>query len=351
VLSDVSLELKVEADGASGSLALITSPEAKTDTRGTAQWVLSYSGLTWDNVSGANYALKCAVHGKEGMSADATSMRICVGQNVATLLQAGNAEAATAFKLPNPWYLSNGGWRDAIADWAFPDFLRGPLWNVSELVAGFPEMVGLGHLYHCGDFQSSVYNWMRAKRFGTDDPERIARMNGVEIAQYTMGYTHFFSGIYLSGSQPDDDPRFLDPWWLQQWGEALTWSDQKLRSAGAAASAMLLIIGVAKMIAVSAAAFGARVVSVAEITAGVRKFFFTGYGLRGMTARGLLVAAKDKFLCGAEPSKYLANGYYMDYPQPSARRDIDHASHYWLQVAADRLKAGGVGRVNPVEPW
>ena len=90
-------------------------------------------------------------------------------------------------------------------------------------------------------------------------------------------------------------------------------------------------------------------VSFATALGKAKVWLLTGGGLPGAAARGFAIVVKNKALSGVEKEKYLVDGHYQDYPQPSRQRGGQHTSFYWLGVAADRLKASGVGRVNPVE--
>jgi hypothetical protein len=82
--------------------------------------------------------------------------------------------------------------------------------------------------YNCSKMRDRIHEWLSVRRFGDPDPERLegtdlmASMNGIEISQYKIPtllvvMTHHFAGIHLSGSSDMDDPRFLDPWWRQDW--------------------------------------------------------------------------------------------------------------------------------------
>jgi hypothetical protein len=67
--------------------------------------------------------------------------------------------------------------------------------------------------------RNRIINWIAHRRDDTDDSaiETSMTMNGIEYNTYQIWPIHVFAGIHLSGSGPDDDPRFIDPWWTQEW--------------------------------------------------------------------------------------------------------------------------------------
>ncbi len=338
------LGLKVEGGQGGPSLTNVGGDQIYTDRDGRAHWDLQFGGMTWDNVRGAIFKVKCALNGKDDTVSEAVPYTVNVSQNLVDMLTEVDSQARTLFRLPNPWF-ANRTLAHSAVDYTYPDFLRGPLWNLSDSAASFPASQGLAGLYVCGDLQEHVYNWLKLRRFGpssgTLDPNQLARMNGIEIGMYTMSWTHYFSGFHLSGSGPDDSPYFIDPWWKQDWTGVMTWTDQIIAATGMMAASALLILALASMIGISLAA-----------SAGLVRTMIAGGGLRGTAARGFAYVVRFHILAGVETVKYMVDGRYRDYRQPSARSQGYHAEAYWLKLAADDLRQrGAADHVSPLEPW
>lgn len=213
-LLGVPLRLRVEALG-SGSLQREGPEEAATDGRGlTPTWTLRYAGLDWENVREARFRVLCGVSGGR----EARALTVDVGANAEALV-ADLHGARDALALRN---------RDLLEGRAslVPPLLRGPLVNLVH-AANPARFQG----YICADYASRLRNWFLGRRFGPDvagaDPHRqldvdaCFAMNGLEAQEYSirmlLHFTHHFAGVYLAGTGAADDPRFVDPWWSQNW--------------------------------------------------------------------------------------------------------------------------------------
>ena len=119
--------------------------------------------------------------------------------------------------------------------------------------------------YVCQQMRGRIFNWLSNRRNGATgestkeqqlDPDLMSRMNGIEIGQYKMWPIHVFAGFHLSGTKPDADPKFIDPWWRQEWGEILTWPEQRARLTYTVGLSTLLILAVAKILVATGIADG-----------------------------------------------------------------------------------------------
>jgi hypothetical protein len=269
-LPGLPLELAVEGGGAA-SLTVESASRATTDARGLSRWTLRYSGLSWSSLPGASWRVKCGSPDGEGEVAEATEVRFDVAANVAALLADIQDERASArLDLENP-ELSLAG-RDrlgAALDYAVPDFLSGPAINFAVMIGenlGSADAAAIAQVrdrYVCGALSHRIFEWMAHRRFGaewSDDAGERARMNGIEIDQYAMYFlgpvTHHFAGITLSGTGPDEAPRFVDPWWRQAWEDPayrsaeglLTPAGETTRGIAAISAVALLVILTAKIL-------------------------------------------------------------------------------------------------------
>lgn len=337
VLSGVPLRLRIVnlGGGSKGGLALIDADTQLTSKDGTARWELKYRRgcITWENVKDAKWRVSCGVENARRKVREATSFTIDVRRNMLDLLKALDA-AAPSLNLTNPFFQSRG-WLAWAGDWAFPDALRGAVWNALCAARGRFD----ADPYVCQQSAGRIFVWLRSRRIGKEglqdpgfDAERMASMNGIEIAQYTISPAHTFAGIHFSGTGPDEDPRLFDPWWRQEWGDVLTWREQMLRLLAALGTIPLVCVAVivaaklavALVISYAAASAGffawilgtTPVVSAGAVTAWLKG---TAVLKAGLSAGGMVAASGQtitllgyKFWFGADTAFYLdAEGAYQ----------------------------------------
>lgn len=227
-LQGLPLMLAVENVGI-GSLDLTGPEQIPTNQSGLSAWVLHYSGLTWDNYSMAGFTVKCGVPIGQNPPQEATEVLFNLGNNVSHLVTDFFGQQS-ALNLNNPLFSLEGTsrWRK-VGDYLVPDELSGPACNIASIILtakNGTEPVQLNP-YICGNYSSRIYRWMLERRFGTNvnvDPDTLCRMNGIDLNEYSMWclgpITHHFAGFYLSGTGSMQDPRFIDPWWRQDWSKA-----------------------------------------------------------------------------------------------------------------------------------
>jgi len=347
VLSGVPLRLGVVdlGGGAGLGLALMDAATQHTAKDGTAQWRLKYKrgSITWGNVRDARFRIRCGVEDAQRKVREATTFTIDVPRNVEQTLTALNA-AAQGLDLTNP-YFQGRGWLDWVGDWAFPDALRGPLWNISRLI-----LFDSDNKYVCNGMRDRIFSWLEDRRNGrrgrsrTIDPDMMATMNGIEIAQYMVSPLHVFAGIHFSGSAPDDDPRFFDPWWRQEWGDVLTWRDQGIKVAAVVALIPVLAAALALMVQAAGAAAG-----LAGLT-GVKAWLAGQITLGGAVKIGGAMAVAGESV---------AIGGYTFWFGADTKAYLDGKGHYkgggggWLKSVRRQWTTGqeGLPDVSPHEPW
>jgi hypothetical protein len=268
--SGLPLRLKVESNGPA-SLNCDNTSAVNSDESGLVHWTLTYKDLTWSNYDSACWQVKCGIPDSTGAVNEAVQTTIDINKNVNGLLEAiFKGRRSKELDLENPvtdssdfnWFYTT------LLEKAWPDFLTGPMINIvvwisEKLDSTRRRMAFLLDEYTCHSLSERIYRFAQARRFGGNgivDPDDLACMNGIEIQQYKMYFlgpmTHHFMGIYLSGSGLDDDPRFIDPWWRQDWSSPdycrpqglITKSGERLRGAGTVSSVALLAIGTAKVL-------------------------------------------------------------------------------------------------------
>lgn len=333
-LADVPLEVRVEAQGGV-TLDLEEGKLRSTGSDGTAQWTLRYGGLSWASLAGARLRVVCGILNHENQAGAGTSCEIDVGANVNGLLRDLYA-ARGSLQLANPKFAGGGGILSTMGDWAWPDFLTGPLWNVKSLATGdWPNT------YVCLSMRDRIFEWMEGRRVGTNDtdPDEMARMNGIELSRYAMAPVHVWSGIHLAGSGSDDDPRMLDPWWRQEWESAeylspdglMTWNGELSRAGGMVASSALLVVALAKLL-VGYSVLASLAALKAWLLGGTAGAYVAAGGAAATTVGGYT------FLCGADNAGFVEGGRYLHYRQ-------------WLRTVASRWRTEkrALGPVSPVE--
>ncbi len=281
-LTNYALRVWTTVEG-SGTLD-VSFPDQITGEDGTCTWYLTYGGLSWDRLAGTTFHVHCGIL-ENGEVREWTSVEIDVYRNVSKLLKA-ILDARDRLQLTNPRFQG----ASPILDWPFPDIFRGPLYNFCVSIAQLkewadsfvvtPEMVD--DRYVCRRMRDRIYSEMAVRRFGRRQADRdegiandsgspasidaVSDMNGIEISQYAIWPVHVWAGIHLSGSGPDDDPRFIDPWWRQEWSSdkthpaaLLTWRWEIANQAAVVAAVSLLTILVCKLLAPSALAAARRI--------------------------------------------------------------------------------------------
>jgi hypothetical protein len=236
---------------------------------------------------------------------------------VLTLMNSAPVQAA--LNLRNPWFAEHR--------WPFPNFMRGGAWNITHPTSD---------PYVCGNVSKRIFDWLDGQRHGdinrAFDPEQCAKMNGLEIMQYGIILVHYWAGLYLAGSGPNDDPRMLDPWWKQEWGEVLTWRNEIARLALLAEGVSVLVIALAATgLAVVGGAAGA--VGASTTATALVQRWLTGKALLGMQhalveGSAGVAFGSYQFSCGALTGEVLpSNGGYLNY------------SPLWLARAAHRWQS------------
>ncbi len=226
-LIGLPLTLAVENVGI-GGLALSDPEQQMTNATGLSSWVLQYSGLTWENYNMAGFTVKCGIPDGQNPPLVATEVIFNISNNVSSLVRdIFTYQDNPALNLNNPLCSLEGisNWRKA-ADYVIPDVLSGPSINIASLVLTAKINVEPQELtpYICGNYSTRIYEWMLTRRFGriiSVDPDTLLCMNGIDLNEYSMWslgpITHHFAGFHLSGADPMEDPRFIDPWWRQDW--------------------------------------------------------------------------------------------------------------------------------------
>ena len=203
----------------SGATLTADQPVKPTDGLGLARWTLTYSGLTWKTYAQASFTVRCGLPNPDG-GYKGTQVRIDIQHNVQQLLgDLQDQRNSATLHLENPDFRTGSGFLATVGDYCFPDFLSGPVVNISNFFTGKHGD------YVCSELRDRINVWMRNRRFaiGDFDEKMLTSMNGIEIGQYSMWLlgpiNHNFAGIFLSNQNvsPTYDPRFTDPWWWQDW--------------------------------------------------------------------------------------------------------------------------------------
>jgi len=181
-------------------------------------WRLSYSGLDWENVTGASFTAHAGFSG----SSDGEDFRVNIAENGAAMISALNAAAGALD-------MTNREWQDSTLMWGLDVLIkrecRGFIYNLREM--GYSFFYGAENCpeayrrYVCGAYSQRLRRFLLDRRHGRQDPRTALAMNGMECCQYTLEYAgfgvHDWCGIHLSGSTPVQDPIFIDPWHIQEW--------------------------------------------------------------------------------------------------------------------------------------
>ncbi len=337
-LKGLGMTLRVEGGGTASLTA--DAEDATTGADGLAAWTLRYAGLRWDTLAGASFRVVCGVEGPEGTPSEATELAFDVNRNVSDLLAMIHGDRKRAeLDLGAPFLSTEGaGLIRTGLDYLYPDYLTGPAMNIAYAAAWAGGLVStnaaraeqyLGH-YLCGSLASRIGGYATLRKFGRadSDPDQLARMNGVEVNEYYMWYipkSHHFAGIHLAGTSSDDDPRFLDPWWRQDWSlpEYMTLAglfdknSERLRGTTSIAAAAVLTILAAKILVV--------VFSVGMLTALQM--------VRTLLASVLGLGLPTLVISTYTDAVYVHNGTFQGHRQR------------WRTHAVDRLK-----RLTPVLP-
>lgn len=190
---------------------------------GCASWILEYQGLNWEDLGQACFGVRAGLPNRNGVVEEFVEVKIDVGYNLAYLLDHmyQNREHPE-LDLQNPaWDSQRFNWlRRLLGLVTFPDWACGPVENLmAQLYSGNEH-------YACGALSQRIFRRLYRLRFDAMNrerrPEDLARLNGIEINQFSMPFLagflpHVYAGIHLSGATPESDPRFIDPWWYQSW--------------------------------------------------------------------------------------------------------------------------------------
>jgi hypothetical protein len=332
-LRDFELTLDIQSKG-----SRLTADQAvqQTDSQGLARWTLSYQGMNWNNYRSSSFTVRCGVPKPKG-GFKGTQVQIDIGKNVdqfvADVYQQRNS---AALNLENPDFKTGSGFMATVADFAWPDFLCGAVNNIVDMVTNnYPT-------YRCADLTHRIINWWGARRTGKNinnfDEKRIMSMNGIDMAQYIMGMLpgapHTFAGIFLANADktPTDDPRFIDPWWIQNWSARFrrrvnglyTKANQYTIQAGLYAALALLALLIGKFLAWK---FGLAFTN--EVKRRVMAGIFGG-GTAWAASQGITVYS-DGHIKG---KNYIETQDYDSIP-----------------TACDSLKQKGIPAVKPIVEW
>jgi hypothetical protein len=188
-------------------------------SRGVAVWTLRYSGLTWENLSRAQFQVTCeGPQGKVGPIVYA-SETVDVNKNVRDMLKALFEDKVLQDGLNNPY------WKDS----SLPLFCRGLTWNIFQ-------WFDTERPYVCHNMRGKILDWLKERRsfhhdeIWTDVELEIRRtscMNGIEYESYELLLVHVYAGFFLSGNSQTDF-KALDPWWEQRWDDPALKSPENL---------------------------------------------------------------------------------------------------------------------------
>ncbi len=246
--------------------------------KGTARWILTYSGLTWNNLPQAQFQVTCNGPRDTVGNYITASDSFDVNANVLTMLSDLFQDSALQAHLNNPDHINKN---DAI-----PEFLNGPIWNVRKWFDTNEPFV-------CHQMRLHIIDFLHERRHYRSDGDLNARlalmrgMNGIEFENYYMAECHVWAGFFLSGSSTSDY-KALDPWWEQRWIDPafkqpenlMTINDEAWNVTKTAAAA-----GIVATAAASALAAAGVVVSAVALTTLIRCI------LLGMTVTSAMQAA------------------------------------------------------------
>jgi hypothetical protein len=238
---DVRVQIATLSRGA-GTLSVTDTPVA--NAIGIASWKLTYQDLPpWTPAAGAapaRFEVRVGIlAGAAAEPEEAVVTTIDIDTNLAALLAAfQDHRNDPALRTDNPLLSLNGAWVGRrLLDYAFPDFLSGPAWEVARKVASHPSVLPGGAMnvgaevgiafdqYSSRALRDRMHRWFSLRRSGFHGPDALATaatMNGIDVDVYTMpflvtGLSHDLVGLHPAGSDPMGDPRFVDPWWRQDW--------------------------------------------------------------------------------------------------------------------------------------
>jgi hypothetical protein len=336
-LRDFALTMDIQSKG-----SRLTTDQAvqKTDGEGLARWTLSYQGMNWNNYRSSYFTVRCGVPKPKG-GFKGTQVQIDIGKNVDTFVaDVYQQRNSPALNLDNPDFKTGSGFMATVADFAWPDFLCGPINNVVDMVTSNYDT------YTCSNLAYRIIKWWGALRNGKNnyDENKITSMNGIDMAQYLTGLIpgapHTFAGIFLANADktPTDDPRFIDPWWIQNWSARFrrrvnglyTKANQYTMQAGLYAAVALLALLVLKF----TAWLQGPAVAMAVKTRVMGILFGGGGGWAWAAYQGITVYS-DGHLQG---KNYLQT------------QDFDY-SYDSIPNACDLLKQKGVPAVKPIVEW
>lgn len=233
-LANTIVTLRIETAGGDGPDLRTNSLEHETGLTtgddGSEQVNLVYSGMNWDNYAQAVFTVSARMVSKDGQEeAEPVKVTVNVKENVSRLL-VDLLDRAEMLKLNNPYYETRSLGLSSLIDLTvYRTFVRGPIWNACEMFSGNESAYAKGdkkakfaHDYVCSEFRDRISEWLiRRRHYRAGETQRvdeIAAMNGIEFENFIVasGF-HNYSGLFLSGMAPADDPRGLDPWWKQSW--------------------------------------------------------------------------------------------------------------------------------------
>ncbi len=214
-----------------------------TGSDGSEQVDLLYRDLTWSNYQEALFIISCSITNRSGdQESDPVKVSVNVKENIKRLL-ADLFERADLLKLNNPYWQNRSlGLSNLIDLTVYRPFVRGPIWNACEMLSGNEwkyakgdKKVKFAHDYVCSEFRDRIAEWLIKRRhYQQGQPDKIndiAKMNGIEFEHFVIANgLHNYEALFLSGMEPTDDPRGLDPWWKQHWQDQAYFDPDQLVS-------------------------------------------------------------------------------------------------------------------------
>lgn len=254
--------------------------------KGAARWILTYSGLTWSNLSGAQFQVTCKGPKDKFGNYVTASDSFDVNANVLNMLSDLLSDSDIQAKLNNPYF----------KDSYLPYCLRGPMWNIYQ-------KLDTNRPYVCHQMRSDIIDHLQKRRNYRGEGDLKTRlasmrgMNGIEYEKYYVRSVHVWAGFFLSGSS-SGDYKAIDPWWEQRWddpsfkkpenlmttyGEA--WNLSKMTAAAGVVATAAVTALAAAGVAVSAVAMAGLIkgllmglkVTVALEAAGLTNVGFSSY--------------------------------------------------------------------------
>lgn len=306
-LRSFPLMLKVEALG-SGHLTIDGPDQVETGTNGVAGWLLRYSGLTWENYLNARFTVRCGPAVGRTAPIQGTDAIIDVGANVTQLLEAIHDQQNSTLNL------NNNCFTPSMLDIVIPNEMSGAYTNIRHEFGNtdWDE-------YICGNYSARIFEWMAMRRFGNStscDAAPFSVMNGIEIDQYAMWWvgpvSHHFAGFHLSGTGPLDDPRFIDPWWRQEWRDQ---SRRQLAGLQTRNTERFLLVASIGYVVALVSAVGALLGASAPFIAGVAKNL-------GGRLPAVDLAMGDVY--EDAPANFNSSSLYARYWATWLKRTLDH---------------------------